>query len=169
MIPSMLENAAIKLARFNDEGLHYNLVANQIYQRQNAVGDPFNKSFPQYIRYIVAGLIVFDMGRMMGSKKYDFQNGGFASRLESKLHKIRPLLEPLMNLSLPQIDLQEHRDAIMSAYETLSDDGSGALHENQKKFHVGATKILHFLNPELFIIVDSNAARAFRTCCDITF
>ena len=43
------------------------------------------------------------------------------------------------------------------------------MHEQQKDCHVGATKILHFLNPELFIIVDSNAARAFRETHKIPF
>ena len=42
---------------------------------------------------------------------------------------------------------------------------------NQKGggFHVGATKILHFINPEAFIIVDSNAARAFRRSHHVSF
>jgi len=163
----ILENAGAKIARFNDEGLHYNLVANEIYKKRNDEGDPFSESF---LQYLIAGLIVFDLGRWMGSKRYAFEGGGFALRLNSKLHEIRQLLEPLMKLSLAQIDLQEHRDAIMRAYETLSAKGSGALHEDQtKSFHVGATKILHFLNPELFIIVDSNAARAFKISWDLPF
>lgn len=167
MSTSILANAAKKIARFNDEGLHYNLVANEIYKKRNDMRDPFNKSF---LQYLIAGLIVFDLGRMMGSKKYAFEGGGFASRLNSKLYETRRPLEPLMKLSLAHIDLQEHRDAIMRAYETLSAKGSSALHEDQtKSFHVGATKILHFLNPELFIIVDRNAARAFKISWHLPF
>jgi len=167
MTTSILDNAATKITRFNNEGLHYNLVANEIYKRRDDIGDPFDKSF---LRYLIAGLVAFDMGRMMGSKKYAFVDSGFASRLNSRLQKIRRLLEPLMKLSLVQIDLQEHRDAIVRAYGTLSAKGSEALHEDQtKSFHVGATKILHFLNPELFIIVDSNAARAFRIAWKLPF
>jgi hypothetical protein len=43
------------------------------------------------------------------------------------------------------------------------------LHEKGKAFPVGATKILHFLNPRLFIIVDSNAAKAFKRAPNLRF
>jgi len=44
------------------------------------------------------------------------------------------------------------------------------LHQDQSKsFYVGTSKILHFLNPELFIIVDSNAARAYRAAWQLPF
>ena len=112
----------------------------------------------------------FDMGRMMGARKYSFDNGCFASRLYSKLQQIRPLLEPLVSLNLLSIELQEHGDEVKQAYKALSASGPGALHEDQtKSFHVGATKILHFLNPELFIMVDRYAARAFRTAWQLPF
>jgi len=75
-----------------------------------------------------------------------------------------------MKLSLIKLDLQERSDAVMTVYRELSAKGTGALHANQAKhFHVGATKILHFLNPELFIIIDSNASRAFRTAWKLPF
>ena len=75
-----------------------------------------------------------------------------------------------MKLNLSQIDFQQHEMAITRAYEILSATGPGALHQDQtKSFHVGATKTLHFLNPELFIIVDSNAAKAFRIACSLPF
>jgi len=167
MSSSILDNAAAKIARFNDEGLHYNLVADAIHKMRDGVEDPFDKPF---LRYLIAGLVAFDMARWIGAKPYDFGTGGFASRLNSKLQKVRPLLEPFMKLSLVQIDLQERSDAIMTAYQELSAKGTGALHAKQAKhFHVGATKILHFLNPELFIIVDSNASRAFRTAWKLPF
>jgi hypothetical protein len=56
---------------------------------------------------------------------------------------------------------------ILKAYRELSDDGENALNQknlNKKNgnFYVGATKILHFLNSKLFIIVDSYASRASR-------
>jgi hypothetical protein len=41
-------------------------------------------------------------------------------------------------------------------------DGKGSLNQRRAAFHVGATKILHFLNPRAFIIVDSNARLAFQ-------
>lgn len=164
---AILADASQKIDDFNKEGLHYNLVANEVYKTGNDSTDLFDESF---LRYIIAGLIVFDMGRMMGSKKFALEHSSFASRLYAKLQKIRPLLAPLLKLSLVHADLQAHCKAIAEAYETLSAAGPGALHEDKTKcFHVGATKVLHFLNPRLFIIVDSNAARAFRTACGLPF
>ncbi len=156
MVISILEDASKKIARFSNEGLHYNLVADAIHTERNRRGNPFN---PSFLPYIIAGLVSFDMGRLMGKKKYSL-NDGFASRLFSKLQEIRPLLEPIINLNLLLVDLQKNGDVIKESFNILSERGTDALHSNQNKhFYVGATKILHFLNPELFIIIDSNAAR----------
>jgi len=166
MTISILEDASKKIARFNNEGLHYNLVADAIHREHNRIGNPFN---PSFLPYIIAGLVSFDMGRMMGEKKYSL-NGGFASRLCSKLQEIRPLLEPIINLNLVLVDLQKNCEVIKKAYSILSARSANALHADQNKaFNVGATKILHFLNPELFIIVDSHAAKAFRYAWRLPF
>jgi len=75
-----------------------------------------------------------------------------------------------VNLSLVEIDLQLISDAIKEAYDTLSSAGNGALNEDERDhFYVGTTNILYFMNPKLFIIVDSNAARAFRDAHGIRF
>jgi hypothetical protein len=161
------DDAARKIARFNDVGLHYNLVAAQIYAKRTTQGtDPFSREF---LRYIIAGLISFDMERMMGSgNKYDFKGTGFGSRLNRKLQKIKSSLKPLINGNLTKINLQQHSKEIIKIYDELAGKGNGALHSDKgKAFHVGATKILHFLNPSLFIIVDSNAARAFKAAHSI--
>lgn len=168
----ILECPVQKIKKFNEIGFHYNLVADQVHRKHSALKSPFDESF---LRYIIAGLISFDMGRggMMGDKPYEMKGDHFASRLSSKLKVLKPLLKPLMNATLTQISLQEHRDVIARSYNTLSvgreDGGKDALHEKGKKFHVGATKILHFLNPNLFIIVDSNAARAFQLAHNMPF
>lgn len=162
------DDAGRKIARFNEVGLHYNLVADQIYVKRFTQGtDPFSL---EYLRYVIAGLIVFEIERMMGpGSKYDF-NIGFAYRLNTKLQRIRHMLEPLMNFNLTEINLQQHSRSITEIYNTLSLNGNGGLNENQNNhFHVGATKILHFLNPRIFIIVDSNASRAFRMSHAVPF
>ena len=77
------------------------------------------------------------MRRMMGTgldAKYKIEAGGFASRLNSKLQEIRPLVDPLINLNLTQTNLQQNYHAIEAAYYTLSAKGNGALHENQTNF-----------------------------------
>lgn len=156
----ILRNAKQKIDDFNRIGLHYNLIAKEVYRKRRSCADPFSQSFA---RHIIAGLISFDMGRLMGKveEAYDFEGKGFGSRLKLKLSTIRPNLERLMKRSLAEIDLNKHVRDILEAYHELAVDGEGALN-NRGHFHVGATKILHFLNPELFIIVDSNAAKAFR-------
>jgi hypothetical protein len=163
---SILSNATYKIAELNCIGFHYNLVAKAVDNERCIHTDPLNRSF---MRYIIAMLISFDMGRMMVKveEAYDFKDKGFGSLLMLKLHKIRPNLERLMNLSLTEIDLQAYEQDILKAYRELSDDGENALNQknlNKKNghFYVGATKILHFLNSKLFIIVDSYASRAFR-------
>ena len=53
--------------------------------------------------------------------------------------------------------------AIKNSYAALAEKGVGGLHSGGKEFNVGATKILHFINPYLFPIVDSNAAKTLRS------
>lgn len=161
MNSKILAHAAQKITRFDEIGLHYNLVANQIYQKRfDGDTDPFDISF---LPYIIAGLISFDLGRMMGTKRYDIKcKESFASRLKCKLQQIEPQIKPLLDFSLTQIDLELHKGDIAQAHNILSARGNHALHDKGKSFYVGATKILHFLNPNLFIIVDSNATRAFQ-------
>lgn len=164
MMSSIMNNAAAKIALFNKEGQHYNLVAQEIYRLRREIEDPFSES---YLPYIIAGLAAFDMGRMMG---YSRNNGNFVVRLSKKLEQLKPVIGLLVNCSLVSMNLQQVKSEIVQAYEELRITGPGALHSNQaKSFWVGASKVLHFLNPELFIIIDSNAARAFKTAHNITF
>ena len=164
----ILINAKQKIDDFNRIGLHYNLVASSVYKKRSTCADPFACSF---LKYIIAGLISFDMEQKMGKveEAYDFKGTGFGSRLKLKLGKIRPNLERLMNLSLTEIELHKYKQDILKAYCELATDGEGALDNRGQHFLVGATKILHFLNPKLFIIVDSHAAEAFRTVHNVKF
>jgi hypothetical protein len=155
-------NALEKIRRYNQLGVHYNLVAEKVYEIGEEGLNPFNT---EHLSYITAALIVFDMERMMGKgaeNKYDVTSGGFASRLLNKLQSIRPYIEPLINSRIVDIDIEATSDVIKESYEILSIGGENSLSESKKEFHVGATKILHFLNPYLFIIIDSNASKAFR-------
>lgn len=158
----IIENVEAKIRKYNLLCLHYNLIADQIYKAREE-WNPFDEN---YLRYIVAGLVSFDMERMMGKgldRKYVISANGFASRLHHKLHLIKPLIHELINANLPSIEIPKYSLKIESAYNVLSATGEGALNEDSNDaFHVGASKILHFLIPKLFLIVDSNAARAFR-------
>lgn len=160
------QNAVSKIRQFNDMGLHYNLATDGIDKARQRLVNTFDKSF---IPYIIAGLISFDMARMMGKNKYSLENG-FAKRLSSKLRDIRPLLVSILSYDIMTLELRQHDNVIKGAYDILASAGNGALHEdNTKAFHVGATKILHFLHPDLFIIIDSNAARAYRKAFNVHY
>lgn len=165
----ILSKAREKIDRFNKLGVHYNVVVNHVYDERRSFPDLFDAD---YLPYLVAALISFEMERMMGQgaeRKYDVTAGGFATILHRKLTVIKSKIEHLTKISLVDVDLEEERENIESAYRELSAGGLGGLNQRGDDFHVGATKILHFLNPELFLIVDSNAARAFRTSHGVTY
>jgi len=163
------QNASDKINQFNKRGLHYNLVADAVYRIRNSKFDPFDH---EYLPYIIAALISFDMGRMMGStakSRYDTKNEGFANHLGKKLNAIKPYIGHLMNLQLDGFSLSPEKENVKMAYSILSSGGQDGLNQKQGEFHVGTTKILHFMNPRFFIIVDSNAARAFKMSHHVSF
>jgi hypothetical protein len=165
----LLDNAADKIQRYNQFCLHYNFVADAVYQELRRLQSPF---FPRYEPYLIAALIAFDMGRMLGkglTQRYDITAGGFATRLHQKLTQVRPYLEPIIRDSLFEIDLVRHSTAIVKGYNGLASGGGDGLSDRGSEFHVGATKILHFLNPELFMIIDRNAARVLRAECGVSY
>lgn len=168
MVSEILNNASEKVTRFNEIGLHYNLVANQIYDKRFALDtDPLDKTF---LSYIIAGLVSFDMQRLMNENPYKVDGNGFAARLNRKLQIVGSTLIPLLNIGLTDINVQSNHNIILEIYNTLSDKGTGALHIDQTKtFPVGTTKVLHFLNPKLFIIIDSYACIAFRVAHNVPF
>lgn len=154
------------LATYNHHGLHYNLVADGVYAARERIGDPLSAA---YRPYLIAALISFDMGRQLdaGSEaKYgarddqEINTQSFAYRLQARLRDVAPLLRPLMQCSLVDVALDEHADAISNAYTHLAMRGEHSLSTQGKAFEVGATKILHFLNPELFLIIDRYAGQS---------
>jgi hypothetical protein len=165
----LFEDACARIARYNQFGLHYNLVADAVYRALDRFRAPFSA---EYRPYLIAALLAFDMGRTMGkglARKYDVAAGGFAARLGEKLAQVKPFLEPLVGRCLFEIDLPAHGEQIRQAYDVLAAGGAGGLHEQGKAFHVGATKILHFVHPELFMIVDANTARALKDAFGIPY
>jgi len=157
----LMHTAEQQIRRYNQLCVHYNLIAQGVYAAR-ALHGPFA---PAYEPYLVAALLGFDMGRMMGSgaaARYAPAAGGFAARLHAKLMAVRPLLEPLLPADLLTADLAAHGDQIVSAYEQLAANGPDGIHEQGKAFHVGASKLLHFLHPALFIIIDRNTAEVLR-------
>jgi len=162
-------SAQEKIHQFNKFGLHYNLVADAVYKLRKSLYDPF---ISEYMPYLIAALVSFDMGRMMGpdsKSRYDKKAGGFATLLEKKISAIKPYISHLINLRIDVLSPRSEAANIKKAYDILSSAGKDGLNQRGGGFHVGASKILHFLNPQAFIIVDSNATRAFRVSHHVNF
>ena len=89
-------------------------------------------------------------------------------RLESCLDTVQKsgALDRFKNCCLSSADLGVIKSTITSAYDCLALPGT--LHPTDQS-HVGATKTLHWLFPELFLIVDGNVAKAFRTHFAVNF
>ena len=158
----ILDNAPEKVRRYNELCVHYNLVADGTYKARRECDNLFDTRF---LPFLIAALISFDLGRMMGKgaeTRYDPERGGFAARLMEKMQAIQQYLQHLTNVRLCAVNLAEERDNIVTAYRELASGGNHSLNQTGDEFHVGATKLMHFLSPELFVIIDSNAARAFR-------
>jgi hypothetical protein len=132
-----------------------------VYRAREGIGDPLSSKFRPYI---IAGLIGFDMRRTMGSKD-PYLPGGFQDRLSECLDASKDSLAELTNTNLAAVDLSSISSMIERAYNCIADRCG----MTEKKFHVGATKVLHWLFPDLFIILDRNAAAAFQKCSLVSF
>jgi len=160
----LLKNATDKIEQYNSMCLHYNIIADAIYRKRTEIASPFSAEFR---RYIIAGLIAFDMGRMMGeaNNRYNDDIDNFGGKLSKKLNKISELLGPIISETIDKVDITNKNiiNIVRASYNELSGKGTDGLNQNGEYFHVGATKILHFLNPYLFAIIDSNVAAILRT------
>jgi hypothetical protein len=67
------------------------------------------------------------------------------------------------------VDIDKYERTIREAYDCLARRGKESLDSKGRAFHVGGTKILHWINPDLFIMIDSNVARVFRVYHGVCF
>ena len=164
---NILNNAEEKIALFNRIGVHYEAVYHYIVRRRAETGGIRNDDYwNDLVDDITAGLISFDMQRMMGKDKYLAEgNDSWAAKLSSALHSLKTKLLSLYPCSLQTVDFgnADIEAAIVTAFDVLSKPGTGLNRRNTTHFFsVGASKILHFIIPDLFIIVDSNARRVLE-------
>jgi hypothetical protein len=141
-------------------GRGYNRIATEVYKARYILGDPLS---PQFEPSILDGLMGFGMGIAIKGGRDALKPG-----LQRCMDAVRDntALEQLRDCRLSSVDLGTIRSVITSAYDCLA--LSGTLHP-AKQSHVGATKTLHWLFPDLFLIVDSNVANAFREHFGVKF
>ena len=135
-------------------GPRYNSVAGTVYRAGLEAGDTLSQRFESAI---LDGLIGFGMGITIKGSRFTLE-----PRLRHCMEALRnqPAIRVLKGLSLSSADFRACESAIVAAYDGLA--LAGTLHPGDQS-HVGATKTLHWLFPSLFLMVDSNAARAYRT------
>jgi hypothetical protein len=115
---------------------------------------PLSREFEPYL---IAGLMGFDMRRTMGAADPYSTTEGFGLRLSNSLQPLEADLRRLASERLATADLGSIGSVVKRAYDCIADRCAEG-----GKFHVGATKVLHWLFPDLFIMLDRNAAMAFQ-------
>jgi len=148
------KDVAATLARYDKTCVHYNLIAEGVYRARHEEfqDNPFDEGF---VPYVVAGLVGFDIGRKMGVAEDRYTV--FASKLHAKMASLENCLKGISSYSIETCPLPSVSEQIGKAYDSLLD-----IWTKRQEVHVGATKILHWLAPELFIMIDSKVASAFR-------
>ena len=161
----ILDRAEEKIGYFNKIGIHYEAVYHYVIRKRQQTRPIYTLDF---LDDITAGIISFDMQRMMGPKKY-FAHGNesWASVLKQVIIPHRSTLESLRSFSLSTAQLSHPglKSKIILLFDDLSKaypNGLNFRNRGKSRFPVGASKILHFLIPDLFIIFDSNALRELQ-------
>ena len=133
---------------------HYNHIATTVYEAR-AIG-PLSHDFEHAI---IEGLKGFDMARTMKRE--------FSGCLRNCLNEVRKeaAVGNLKDYVLSTVDLTACEAVIKCVYNHLARPGKL---DTKKQSHVATTKILHWLFPDLFLIVDSNVACAFRIHFGVT-
>lgn len=162
-----MEATSENIQKYNRLCRHYDIIATSCYSARQHMAHALSDD---YFPNIISALIVFDMQRQMGSglaSKYEKSSNGFATRLGEVLESQAQTFYKLEMESINNIDCDKYKNDIYSVYDALA--CNGVLAEGEKSFHVGATKILHFIHPNLFPIVDSNSAAVLRDKFDISY
>lgn len=152
---NILKNADQKIRKFNS-GISPNVVFyhdvlsargenKSLVRESGRVGDKFLGMIEEALR----GYFGMDRGGRMGDKEE------FLKRLKDKLNsgEIKRVLIKLRDLCIIYAKLQDYESDVKQLYETLSNPENG-LSTGKAYFCVGATKIMHCLFPELFVMLD---------------
>jgi len=157
---TIFENVSEKIKKYDElpKGKQYNRAYQMVLNARagsSSLVDEVGNVSEQSLKVIEDGLKRFEMARFgkMDSK--------FRDRLKNKLQRsdIKAILVKFKNLRIESQDWQKYRDDVKKLYDTLSAGGNDGLSADGNRFDVGATKIMNFLFPELFVMVDKKVAK----------
>jgi len=102
------------------------------------------------LQVVEQGLLAFDMGVQMDET--------FIDKLRKKLNQVenKKLLRTFRGFSILSPNIEDIKSETENFFFNLSDKGEDCLSSDNNRFGVGATKIMNFLFPDLFVIADSN-------------
>jgi len=156
----ILKNAEQKIAKFNSgissKVKFYHDVLNAREENKSLVDESGNigENSLSMIEKALRHYFKMARGGRMGSEEE------FIKKLESKLEsdKIRRILARLRDVSIVSPNLEDYKSDAEKLYEPLSNCENG-LSVDRTGFYVGATKVMHCLFPELFVMLDQNVAK----------
>lgn len=154
----ILENAAEKIEDYNAQGdakKYYNPAYHKLLNARPLV-DVDGSVVDLAVGIIESIMRNFKMARVMS---HQF-NGLLARKL--KEDSVKVVLREVRSARIESSILNEHKASSKILYETFSEDGSDSLALEEMQFHVGATKIMNFLFPDFYVMVDSRVAKALH-------
>jgi hypothetical protein len=132
-------------------GSHYNPAAKAAYGLLATGHMP--RTYDAWIA-LDEGLTKFDMSRQLGSFASKQRKRNMSS-LRRILVRLAPYLRPLLLEDISVAAVRRRRAAIILIFDRLS-QCPGVM--PTERFPVGASKVLHFLNPGFFPIIDKRVA-----------
>jgi hypothetical protein len=157
----ILLNAAGKIEEFNNypdrprESYHSVLTARQGERSFIQENGDIRDEHLYLIDWALRSYFMMNRGNRMG-KTEDFMN-----RLRNKLmnNETNNILIRLRQVTITAPNLQDYQLDVERLYDSLSNCEQG-LSADGTFFRVGATKVMHCLFPELFVMLDQNVGKA---------
>ena len=158
----VLENAKEKIEEFNNylkdrscESYHSILAARQGERSFISENGDIRDEHLYLIDWALRSYFMMNRGNKMGTTKE------FVSRLEVSFRtaEMRDILANLRDVTITVHNLHEYQLSMKTLYKFLSNREHG-LSLDRTYFCVGATKVMHCIFPELFVMLDRNVGKA---------
>jgi hypothetical protein len=157
-VTALLSNARRRLKLYDSLSKarnRYNPAAVKAYRRLATGRMPRNSSAWSAMH---EALMKFDMHRQLRATTSP-KGRTHAAALRLALTKQSPVLRNILSLRITSPSLRQRHTALARLFDQLSKRGAVV---TGQRFPVGSTKALHFLNPELFFIIDKRVAKKLQ-------